>query len=60
MKSLPLALGAVSALLLAGQADARASINVSGSAAQTCYHSAKAKARSGAAIAQCTAVLQAR
>ena len=57
MRSLPLALGALSAALLGTQAIAGATINVSSSAAKNCYQSAEARARSQAAIAQCSAAL---
>lgn len=57
MKSLPLALGALSAALIGSQTSARTIINVSSSAAANCFHSAESLARSQAAISQCSAAL---
>ena len=57
MKSLPLALGALSAVLFAGQAGAGVTIVGSNSAANTCYRLAESKARSSTAIEQCNVAL---
>jgi tetratricopeptide (TPR) repeat protein len=57
MKSLPIALGALGAGLIAGQAPAQ-SISLGSSVAESCYRLAEAKTHDPAAIAQCDAALQ--
>lgn len=57
MKCLPLALGALAVAVSGGPATARTTINVTSSAATTCFRAAEAHARSGVAIAQCSDAL---
>ena len=58
MKSLPFALGAIAVAFTAQPLGAATTLNVTSSAAESCYRSAAAKARSRAAVEQCSAALQ--
>ena len=58
MKSLPFALGALTLALAAHPSAAATSLNVTSSAAESCFRAAEGRARSNAAVDLCSAALE--